>query len=165
MNPGIDRISFYTPHYYLDLKTLAEQRGVDPDKYRLGIGQERMAVPPPDEDIVTLAANAAWPLLSEIDLSSIDCLLFATESGVDQSKAAGLFVHGLLKLPARCRVVELKQACYAGTVALRLAATWVQANWAAPASRPRGRARWPCSSQRGRGCWRSTLKPATTRKM
>ncbi len=128
MNPGIDRISFYTPHYYLDLKTLAEQRGVDPDKYRLGIGQERMAVPPPDEDIVTLAANAAWPLLSEIDLSSIDCLLFATESGVDQSKAAGLFVHGLLKLPARCRVVELKQACYAGTVALRLAATWVQAN-------------------------------------
>ena len=40
MKIGIDLISFYTPHYYLDLKTLAGERGVDPNKFYTGIGQE-----------------------------------------------------------------------------------------------------------------------------
>jgi hydroxymethylglutaryl-CoA synthase len=48
-------------------------------------------------------------------------VLFATESGIDQSKAAGIYVHSLLNLPAHCRVVELKQACYSGTAAIQLA--------------------------------------------
>ena len=42
MNIGIDRLSFYTSHYYVDLKTLAEARSVDSDKYYVGIGQEKM---------------------------------------------------------------------------------------------------------------------------
>ena len=46
MNIGIDQLSFYTPHYYLELATLAAQHHIDPDKYRLGIGQERMSIPP-----------------------------------------------------------------------------------------------------------------------
>ena len=28
---GIDRISFATPHYYLNLEELAEDRGIDPN--------------------------------------------------------------------------------------------------------------------------------------
>ena len=128
MNAGIERISFYTSRYALDLKTLAEARGVDWDKYRIGIGQEIMAVPPPDEDIVTMAASAAKPILDECGTDGINLVLFATESSIDQSKSAGLFVHGLLGLPARCRVVELKQACYSATLALRMAAIAVSAN-------------------------------------
>ncbi len=121
MKVGMDQISFYTSQYFLDLKTLAEARGVDPDKYVLGIGQEKMGIPPPDEDVVTMAASAAFPLKEKGALDGVETLLFATESGIDQSKAAGLFVHGLLNLPERCRVVELKQACYSATVALRMA--------------------------------------------
>jgi hydroxymethylglutaryl-CoA synthase len=126
MNAGIDLISFYTTRYYLELKDLAEERGVDPDKFIIGLGQERMAVPPPDEDVVTMAASAAQPILDKIDKSEIELVLFATETGIDASKAAGLFVHGLLDLPSRCRVVELKEACYSGTAALRFAAAMVQ---------------------------------------
>ncbi len=123
---GIDALSFYTPQYYLDLQTLAQVRGVDAGKYRLGLGQERMAVPPPDEDIVTLGASAAQPLVDAPGgRDGLELVLFATESGVDQSKAAALYVHGLLDLPARCRAVELKEACYAGTAAFQLAAAWV----------------------------------------
>jgi hydroxymethylglutaryl-CoA synthase len=118
---GIDSIAFYTSHYSLDLGLLAAERGVDPDKFILGLGQHTMAVSPPDEDIVTLAANAALRALHDTDLSTIEMLLFATESGIDQSKAAGIYVHSLLGLPARCRVIELKQACYSGTIALQLA--------------------------------------------
>jgi hydroxymethylglutaryl-CoA synthase len=118
---GIDTIAFYTSHYSLDLTHLASQRGIDPEKYLTGLGQHKMAVPPPDEDIVTMAANAALRALRDIDSSTIEMLLFATESGIDQSKSAGIYVHDLLGLPARCRVIELKQACYSGTAALQLA--------------------------------------------
>ena len=128
MKTGIDRISFYTPRYSLDLKHLAEVRGVDWNKYSIGIGQEIMSVPPPDEDIVTMAASAAKPILDEVGVEDIDLVLFATESSIDQSKSAGLFVHGLLNLPARCLVVELKQACYSGTIALRMASMMVAAS-------------------------------------
>jgi hydroxymethylglutaryl-CoA synthase len=118
---GIDAIAFYTPHYYLDLRVLAEARGVDVNKYHTGLGQEKMAVIPPDEDVVTMAADAASRVLEDVNLNDIDLLLFATESAVDQSKATGIFVHRLLNLPARCRVVELKQACYSATAGLQMA--------------------------------------------
>lgn len=120
-NVGIDAIAFYTPHYYLDLRVLAEARGVDPNKYHTGLGQEKMAVIPPDEDVVTMAADAGSRVLKDVDLNDIDLLLFATESAVDQSKASGIFVHRLLNLPSRCRVVELKQACYSATAGLQMA--------------------------------------------
>ena len=128
MNVGIDAISFYSSNYFLDLKTLGAVRGVDPAKYYVGIGQEKMAIPPPDEDIVTMGANAALPILQREGKDRIEMLLFATESGIDQSKAAGVFVHGLLQLPARCRTVELKEACFSGTAALQLAAAWVKSH-------------------------------------
>lgn len=118
---GIDKICFYSPGYYIDLKTLAEARGIDYNKYYIGLGQREMAMTPPDEDIVTMAANAAEQALKGIDKTTIDTLLFATETCIDQSKSAGVFVHDLLKLPNYCRVVELKQACYSATAALQLA--------------------------------------------
>ncbi len=128
MNIGIDLISFYTPHYYLDLKTLAGVRGVDPNKFTSGLGQEKMAVPPPDEDIVTMAASAARPILEKTDANDIELLLLGTESGIDQSKASALFAHKLLNLPTRCRAAELKEACYAATAGLQLAIAWVARN-------------------------------------
>ena len=128
MNIGIDRISFYTSNYFVDLKTLAGARSVDADKYYLGIGQEKMGIPPPDEDVVTLGASAAYPLAQDGELADVELLLFATESGIDQSKAAGIYVHGLLDMPARCRVVELKQACYSATAGLQLAIAFVARN-------------------------------------
>jgi hydroxymethylglutaryl-CoA synthase len=125
---GVDTIAFYTSHYCLDLARLAENRGLDPDKFYVGLGQQKMAVPAPDEDIVTMAANAAVRALHSVDTSHIEMLLFATESGIDQSKAAGTYLHGLLDLPARCRIVELKQACYSATFALQLAMPFLREN-------------------------------------
>ncbi|MES2997910.1 MAG: hydroxymethylglutaryl-CoA synthase [Pseudomonadota bacterium] len=125
---GIDALAVYTPRYALDLSLLAQVRHSDPDKILTGLGQKRMAVPPPGEDIVTMAANAAKQVLQNIDTSAIEMLLFATETGIDQSKAAGIYVHDLVNLPTRCRVVELKQACYAGTAAIQLALPFLREN-------------------------------------
>lgn len=122
---GIDAIRFYTPPFSIAHERLALKRGIDPNKFIKGLGQENMSIMPPDEDIVTMAANAAKPLVQEEEKESIRLLLFATESGVDQSKAAGLWVHHLLSLSPSCRVVELKQACYSGTCALQLALSYL----------------------------------------
>lgn len=128
MKVGIDKLKLYSSHYYLDLKSLAGERGIDVDKFYKGLGQEQMAVPAPDEDVVTLGANAAASLADTGDLDDVDLLLFATESGIDQSKSAGIFVHRLLNLSERCRTVELKQACYSGTAAVQMALNYVSRN-------------------------------------
>ncbi|HLD16686.1 MAG TPA: hydroxymethylglutaryl-CoA synthase [Coxiellaceae bacterium] len=125
-NVGIDVAAFYTPHYFLDLKTLAEARGVEADKFYIGLGQHQMSVPAPDESVVTMGANAAQEVLKHTDINDIEMLLFATESGVDYSKAAGIYVHQLLNLNSRCRVLELKQACYSSTGAIRLGLNFLQ---------------------------------------
>ena len=59
ISTGIDDISLYTSSFYLDMHTLAEKRNADYSKYTDGIGIERISIPAPDEDIITLAANAA----------------------------------------------------------------------------------------------------------
>ena len=115
---GIDKIGFYTPQQYLDLKDLAQARQVDPNKYLIGIGQSKMAVADMDQDIVAMAANAAEEILDAEDRQKIGLLIVATESGVDQSKAAALFVQELLQLHHNLRAVEIKEACYGATAAL-----------------------------------------------
>lgn len=128
MKVGIDSLSFYTSHYYLDLKDLASARGIDYAKFYDGLGQRKMAVAAPGEDIITLAANAASKALEGEDLSNIELLLFATESGLDYSKAAGIYIHKLLNLPSRCRVLEIKQACYSATAGLQMAMSILKQN-------------------------------------
>jgi hydroxymethylglutaryl-CoA synthase len=128
MKVGIDLIHFATSDFYLGLDLFALEKNQDLNKYLIGIGQEKMSIAPPDEDIVTLSAKAAEPILQQIDRQKITAVLFATESGVDQSKSAGAFVHSLLDLSNRCRVIELKHACYAGAAALQMAVNMVKAN-------------------------------------
>lgn len=125
---GIDAIGFYTPNYCLDMSVLAHARQVDVNKYYTGLGQEKMTVVPPDEDVVTMAADAGFQVLKHVDPNDIQLLLFATESSIDQSKAAGIFVHRLLNLSPRCRVVELKQACYGATAGLYMALPLLREN-------------------------------------
>ncbi|VVC76545.1 Hydroxymethylglutaryl-CoA synthase [Aquicella siphonis] len=123
---GIDTLAIYTSRYAFELAELARARGTDVEKYHTGLGQYVMSVSPPGEDIVTMGANAARQALQGVEINDIALFLFATESGIDQSKAAGLFVHGLLGLPSRCRVVELKQACYSGTAAIQLGLSFLR---------------------------------------
>jgi len=158
---GIAALSFFVPESYLGLETLAERHGIHPDKFKVGLGQKKIALTGFDEDVVTLAAEAARPILDAEGVEGIDTLLFATETGIDQSKSAGIYVHRLLNLPPNCRTVELKQACYSATAGLQMACAYVTRQpekkvlvVASDVSRydltvqqkqPRGVVRWPCS--------------------
>ncbi|MCH2176028.1 MAG: hydroxymethylglutaryl-CoA synthase [Lentisphaeria bacterium] len=128
MQVGIDRIHYYTSNYYIDLADIAKARGVDPRKFGEGIGQTQMSVQPPGEDIVTLAANAAQHILNEKNRSKISMVILGTESGIDQSKAASIYIRSLLGLRNHCRAFEVKQACYGGTAGLQMAISHVKCN-------------------------------------
>lgn len=128
MKVGIDLIHFATSDYFLGMDTFAREKGIDVNKFYIGIGQEKMSIAPPDEDIVTLAAKAVEPILQQIDRQEVTAVLFATETGIDQSKSAGVYLHKLLNLSSRCRMVELKHACYAGAAGLQMATAMVKAN-------------------------------------
>jgi len=125
---GIDKLHFATAHLYVDMAELATARRAEPDKYLIGIGQSQMAVIPPSQDAVTLAANAAYPMLTKADIEAIDLLIVGTESGVDNSKASAIYVAHLLGLNRRVRAIEMKEACYAATAGVRLAQEHVQAH-------------------------------------
>ena len=121
MKVGIDKLHFATSHLYVDMAELATARQAEPDKYLIGIGQSKMAVIPPSQDAVTLAANAAAPMLTATDIAAIDLLVVGTESGIDNSKASAIYVAKLLGLSQRVRTIEMKEACYAATAGVQLA--------------------------------------------
>ncbi|WP_057744732.1 hydroxymethylglutaryl-CoA synthase [Liquorilactobacillus capillatus] len=121
MKIGIDKLGFFTPDLYVDMAELARTRHEDPNKYLIGIGQAKMAVIPPTQDVVTMAANAAQRILTVDDKEQLDLVIFATESGIDNSKAAAVYVARLLGLKSNIRAFEVKQACYGATAGLQLA--------------------------------------------
>ncbi|PKZ74508.1 hydroxymethylglutaryl-CoA synthase [Gardnerella vaginalis] len=122
---GIDRITFATPNCYLSMRDLAIERGIDPNKFTIGIGQSQQAVPPNHQDIVTLGAQSALPLMQYIDSNRLKMVIVGTESGVDASKSSALYIHKLLNLSSWVRCVEVKEACYGGTAALMMARDYV----------------------------------------
>lgn len=121
---GIDAITLYVPSYALDLSEMEKIRNLPKGRLFRDLGQKIMAICPTNQDIITMAVNACLQLDPEI-LQDVKLLLFATETSVDQSKAAGIYVHHFLNLSSDCRVLELKQACYSATGGLQLAAQFV----------------------------------------
>ncbi|ATN01862.1 hydroxymethylglutaryl-CoA synthase [Staphylococcus capitis] len=121
MNIGIDKINFYVPKYYVDMAKLAEARQVDPSKFLIGIGQTEMAVSPVNQDIVSMGANAAKDIITDEDKKNIGMVIVATESAIDNAKAAAVQIHNLLGIQPFARCFEMKEACYAATPAIQLA--------------------------------------------
>ena len=121
MNIGIDKINFYVPKYYVDMAKLAEARQVDPNKFLIGIGQTEMAVSPVNQDIVSMGANAAKDIITDEDKKNIGMVIVATESAIDNAKAAAVQIHNLLGIQPFARCFEMKEACYAATPAIQLA--------------------------------------------
>ena len=118
MKIGIDKIGFATSNYVLKLNDLAAARATDPEKLSKGLLLKELSIAPLTEDIITLGAAAADPILTSEDKEKIDMVIVATESSIDQSKAAAVFINGLLAIQPFARSFEIKEACYGATAAL-----------------------------------------------
>lgn len=124
---GIEALNVYAGVARIAVEALFEGRGLDPGRLANLMMTEK-SVGLPCEDPVTNAVNAARPVLDRLsaaDRERIEVLVTSTESGVDLSKSVASYVHEYLGLPRRCRLVEVKQACYGATAALQLAAGYL----------------------------------------
>ena len=130
---GIEKLRIYPGTMALDMADLCAARGHDPADIRDAMMIDQRSVNPPYEDPVTMAVNAANPMLTEDDRRSIELLIVGSESGVDQEKPISTWVHRYLGLQPNCRNFELKHACYSGTAGLNAAVTWLAAGVAGDA--------------------------------
>lgn len=124
---GIEAMNLFGGSASLDVAALARHRGLDTERFANLLMHEK-GVALPCEDPVTFAVNAAYPLLERMSpeqRDSIELLITCTESGIDFSKSISTYVHEQLGLSRNCRLFELKQACYAGTAGLQMAAGFV----------------------------------------
>lgn len=92
----------------------------------IGIGQSEMSVADQTQDAVSMGINATMKYIDRIDKDKIGLLVFGTESGIDQSKSASLFVKTALKLKPEVRTFEIKEACFGLTAALMIARDFVR---------------------------------------
>ena len=122
---GIERINLYGGSMSLDLRTLAEFRGKDPNKDVSDLLIHKRTLLPPWEDIITIAANAAKPILDEEIIESIGLFIVGTEGSTDFGKPISTNLHEALKLPANVRNFETKHACFSGMAALDSAVDWI----------------------------------------
>lgn len=126
MQVGIDKIGLFTPNKYVDMVDLAHARNQDPNKFLIGIGQSEMSVADQTQDAVSMGINATLKYLDRIDKDKVGLLVFGTESGIDQSKSASLFVKTALQLKPEVRTFEVKEACFGLTAAVMIARDFVR---------------------------------------
>jgi polyketide biosynthesis 3-hydroxy-3-methylglutaryl-CoA synthase-like enzyme PksG len=127
---GIEAISLYCGPTVLDVRSLFEARNLDLERFD-NLMMKSRSVGLPCEDPVTNGVNAAKPIidrLSDEEKNAIELVIAASESGIDFGKAMSTYIHDYLGLSRHCRVVEMKQACYAGTGAMQLANCFVASN-------------------------------------
>ncbi|MDB4960390.1 MAG: hypothetical protein JWP01_389 [Myxococcales bacterium] len=122
---GIEKLRAYPGSLSLAMTALCEARGHDLADIRDVMMIDERSLNVPWEDPVTMAVNAAAPMLTDRDREQIGLLIVASESGVDQEKPMSTWVQRYLGLPSRVRNIEVKHACYGATAALQLAASWV----------------------------------------
>ena len=130
MSVGIEAINAYGGRAFLNVRTLFRARGLDLSRFD-NLMMEKKAVALPCEDSVTNAVNAAKPIIDRMsaqERSRIEMVITSTESGIDFGKSLSTYVHAHLGLERRCRLFEVKQACYGGTAALQMAANYVASN-------------------------------------
>jgi hydroxymethylglutaryl-CoA synthase len=128
---GIEKLRVYPGSLALSMQALCEARGRDFAEIRDVLMVDERSLNVEWEDPVTMAVNAAKPLLTEEDLAKVGLLIVASESGVDQEKPMSTWVQRYLGLSPHVRNIEVKHACYGATASLQLAASWI-ASGAAP---------------------------------
>src|SRR5688500_8270691 len=101
MSIGIDDLNVYWSSLAVESQAIALARGVtssDVDRF----GLVRRTLTPNFEDPVTLAANAARPLVDDYGKNAFNLLIVATESSIDDAKPLSAYVHKYLGLNERC---------------------------------------------------------------
>lgn len=125
MGIGIEKINLYAGSLVLDIEDLAKARGRDVKFFKEELMLDSKSQLVDYEDVITMAVNAAKPIITEEDKRDIELCIFATESGLDYCKSNSTYVCHYLGLKPQVRNFEIKNACYAATCAVQMAIGWL----------------------------------------
>jgi hydroxymethylglutaryl-CoA synthase len=136
MNVGIDSISFDIPKLFQNIKTLAENRNIEPEKLINGLGLHKMSLLDVHQDVVTMASNAVFKLIrqEQLEPSEISRIYVGTESGVDSSKPVGSYVLSNLEILCgdasfrNCDAIDITFACIGAIDALQNCLDYIRLN-------------------------------------
>ncbi|WP_160138419.1 hydroxymethylglutaryl-CoA synthase family protein [Chryseobacterium sp. c4a] len=130
INVGIESMNVYAGSAFLDVNKLALHRQLDTKRF-VNLMMKEKAVAMPFEDPISFGVNAAKPIvdkLSEEEKQKIELLITCTESGIDFGKSVSTYIHKYLNLSKNCRMMEVKQACYSGTIGFQMAVNFILSN-------------------------------------
>ncbi|MGN7705745.1 hydroxymethylglutaryl-CoA synthase family protein [Chryseobacterium sp. JV274] len=140
MSFGIEAAGYYVPGLYLEIKDLAEKRGIEPAKLEKGLGLHKMGLSDVHEDAATFAAEALLKLIQDYNINpkEIARVYLGTESAVDAAKPTASYAVQMVeqvleeKFGARCfrncDVLDMTFACVGGVDALHNALDFVRVN-------------------------------------
>lgn len=140
MSFGIEAASYYVPSLYLEIKDLAEKRGIEPAKLEKGLGLHKMGFPDVHEDAATFAAEALLKLIRdyEINPKDISRIYLGTESAIDAAKPTASYAMQMVEKVLEsefgercfknCDVVDLTFACIGAVDALHNSLDFVRVN-------------------------------------
>lgn len=140
MSFGIEAASYYVPSLYLEIKDLAEKRGIEPAKLEKGLGLHKMGFPDVHEDAATFAAEALLKLIKDykINPKEISRIYLGTESAIDAAKPTASYAMQMIEkvLEAEfgercfknCDVVDMTFACIGAVDALHNSLDFVRVN-------------------------------------
>ncbi|WP_419487113.1 hydroxymethylglutaryl-CoA synthase family protein [Chryseobacterium bernardetii] len=140
MNFGIEAASYYVPSLYLEIKDLAEKRGIEPAKLEKGLGLHKMGLPDLHEDAATFAAEALLRLIQDYKINprEISRIYMGTESAVDAAKPTASYAMQMVEKVLEgefgerafknCDVLDMTFACVGGVDALHNALDFVRVN-------------------------------------
>ncbi|CAA7196570.1 hydroxymethylglutaryl-CoA synthase family protein [Chryseobacterium potabilaquae] len=140
MSFGIEAASYYVPSLYLEIKDLAEKRGIEPAKLEKGLGLHKMGFPDVHEDAATYAAEALLKLIKDYSIHPKDIarIYLGTESALDAAKPTISYAMQMvekhieeefgMRCFKNCDVVDMTFACIGAVDALHNSLDFVRAN-------------------------------------
>lgn len=140
MTFGIEAASYYVPSLYLEIKDLAEKRGIEPAKLEKGLGLHKMGFPDVHEDAATFAAEALLKLIKDYTINPKDIarIYLGTESALDAAKPTASYAMQMVEKVLEsefgercfrnCDVVDMTFACIGAVDALHNSLDFVRVN-------------------------------------
>jgi hydroxymethylglutaryl-CoA synthase len=140
MTFGIEAAGYYVPSLYLEIKDLAEKRGIEPAKLEKGLGLHKMGFPDVHEDAATFAAEALLKLIRDHELHPKDIarIYLGTESALDAAKPTASYAMQMIEKVLEkefgercfrnCDVVDLTFACIGAVDALHNSLDFIRVN-------------------------------------
>ncbi|AZA58349.1 hydroxymethylglutaryl-CoA synthase family protein [Chryseobacterium shandongense] len=140
MTFGIEAASYHVPSLYLEIKDLAEKRGIEPAKLEKGLGLHKMGIPDVHEDAATLAAEALLKLIKDYNIHPKDIarIYLGTESALDAAKPTASYAMQMVEKVLdeefgercfkNCDVVDMTFACIGAVDALHNSLDFVRVN-------------------------------------